>query len=113
MNGYSISENTFSQKGPSENAAIPSTKSSTFAALKGSPFSPATTTSGGNDERNPPSLENMGVKRFNTLRAVSAAMTFVISVSKGFAAIDDHGVLYVLRNKSREGLRGIFLSDFP
>ena len=94
MSGYSIYKHTFSQKGPSESAAVPSTKSSTFAALKGSPFSPATTTSGGNDERNPPSLENKGVNRFNTLRTVSAAMKFVISVSKGLAGIDDHGVLY-------------------
>jgi hypothetical protein len=94
MSGYSIYENTFSQKSPSKNAAVPSTKSSTFATLKGSPFSPATITSGGNDERNPPSLENMGVNRFNTLRAVSVAIKFVISVSKGLAGIDDHGVLY-------------------
>lgn len=93
MSGYSTYKNTFSQKGSSENVAVPSTKSSTFAALKGSPFSPATTTLGGNHERNPPSLENTGVNRFNTLRAVSAAMKLVISVSNGLAGIDDHGVL--------------------
>lgn len=89
MSGYSKYGNTFCQKTPSENVGIPSTKSSAFAALKGSAFSPTTITSGENEEENPPSLENKGVNRFNTLRAVSAAMKFVIFVSNDLASIDD------------------------
>ena len=89
MSGYTNYGNTFCQKAPSEYVGVPSTKSSIFAALKGSSFSPTTMTSGENDEKNPPSLENKGVKRFNTLRAVNAAMKFVISVSNDLASIDD------------------------
>jgi len=89
MSGYSNYGNTFCKKTPSENIGVPSTKSSAFAALKGSAFSLTTITSGGNDEKNPPSLENKGVNRFKTLRAVSAAMKFVIFVSNDLASIDD------------------------
>jgi len=109
MSRYSTYGNTFSQKGPAESVGVPSTKSSTVAALKWSSFSPSTITSGGDDEKNPPILENAGVNSFNTLSAANAAMRFVISVSNGLAGIDDCAVV-LRRSNLKEGLRGIFLS---